>query len=541
MPSHEQYKQCEFKKKYIIIHDQIYGEGCYGQIYSCKKLDNIDQNIYCVKIVPINTEDIENLDAESDLQKTISELTKYHLVSKNLVQIIEIILDNTALYIVIEQCDYDLTIEFDLLIEEKKWYQEEEAVEIIQQLITGYQELNSLNIIHQNIKPENILIKYENKGRPNEKKVYKISDFYIAIILSKLNNRNDLIRTGSPNYSAPEVFLRDAISSKSDIYSLGMLFYQICYLSTFPYDCSTMQKRYQSLQKLKNNPLEFPPLTYNNADITNLLKHMIVYDENKRISFEDVIHHPIMKPKAKEDTAELRIEESTNFQSSRLFDKSSNFQKKRFDSILLRSQSLQRLLQLFYLRFKICQYLLSKINDDQNMLFLKLNIYLIARNEILYALAIIFIRPQEIHPYILSNNNQLILFDKLRELQNEIQNNQANFKYFKNLQDFIHVEYHQFQAQFKKFQMLIYLRQTFTNEQELFFEQSRSRRIETTRVINNIIIFQQTQLENISNEEQQLLDQITKLETLYPVSVYQSNKDIASLFPIQISNQENDF
>ncbi|CAD8099468.1 unnamed protein product [Paramecium primaurelia] len=533
-------KNIQFRDKYVITEDDYYGEGCFGQVYTCKLINDSDDTLYCVKAIPINVNQDLNNENETIINNTIAQLNSNQLKSINLVQISDIYFDSSVLFIVMERCDEDLSIEFNKLKEENTWYTEEEVFDLIQQLISGLKQLNSSVIMHQNLKPENILIKYENKGQTNERKIYKIADYEISILISKLSQKQDLIRTGSPNYTAPQVFEDDVIQSeKSDIFSFGILIYQICYKAQFPYDCSSINKRYQSLQYLKNNSFKAPPLNYSRGEqLQNLLESMIVYNEKQRISFADLFTHIVVKSKGLDDTVVMNSEyiysQSRNFGSSKLFDKSIHLEKKKKTSILLLLQKLQLLLESFLDKFKICQQLIEQIEDNNEFLFFKLNIYLIGNYQLLYALALIYIRPFELHPSILKYNDQLMLIEKLNEAQKGIKIYHPDTLIYKNLQDSIQLQYHQFANQFKRFYIDIKKRKDLSKELKQFMKQAVSRRIELIILQENINNFQQTYLNKIPKNLQQLLEQVVKFGSLSPISHYQKGIDQQYQTSVQI-------
>ncbi|CAD8108313.1 unnamed protein product [Paramecium primaurelia] len=537
-------KQSQFKDNYIILTDEYYGEGCFGQVYSCRKIDNTDPTIYCVKIIPINQE-IHNTTQQSEIEDiiktTISELDKNSPYQINLVQIFDIFYEGYFIYIVMEKCDEDLQIEFDKMNESNEWYTEEQVLDLIQQIITGQHQLHYQKIIHQDIKPENILIKYENKGQVNERKIYKISDYGIGRLIKEFTKKNDLIRTGTPNYSAPQMFENHIATEKSDIFSLKVLFYQICHKSQPPYDCSSMQKRYQSLQNLKTNSFQAPLLPYNKGNIfNNLIQRMIVYREDERIQFQDIIHHSVMKARGIEDTVVFN-NESTSFQSEKFYDKSQYLEKRRIGSILSRLKRLQSLLELFYNRFNLCNYFITQINNDENFLQLKLNVYLIAIYQLQYALALIYIRPFEMHLNTLEENDILILIDKLSKIQNAIKNFQAeDVTKNKYLEKQIQEEYHKFKKQFYSFSNILHSK--FLNktsfEDSQYFHKALMSKIKLQVLVINITKLKKTMSGMLSKDLQDLLDQIIKLETLFPVSTYKSDIDLTLLFSINIQQTD---
>ncbi len=93
-----------------------------------------------------------------------------------------------------------------------------EIGEIIRQLLDGLGYAHAQGVVHRDIKPSNILI--------NEEGRIKISDFGIARLdSSKLTHVGEVM--GSPGYMSPEQFLGTEIDARSDIYSVGIIAYEL--------------------------------------------------------------------------------------------------------------------------------------------------------------------------------------------------------------------------------------------------------------------------------------------------------------------------
>ncbi len=83
--------------------------------------------------------------------------------------------------------------------------------------------LNKRNIVHRDMKPDNILI-----GENNE---IKLVDFGFARALEPevLNTSSEMTALGTPYYMSPEMIEGNKSSSKCDVWSCGIIFYQILY------------------------------------------------------------------------------------------------------------------------------------------------------------------------------------------------------------------------------------------------------------------------------------------------------------------------
>jgi serine/threonine protein kinase len=93
-----------------------------------------------------------------------------------------------------------------------------EYLDLIIEILEGLKYAHSLNIVHCDIKPENILLKFTKTGWQA-----KISDFGIAK-LGQENEKSDT--TGSPGYMAPERFYGQ-FSLASDLYAVGIILYEL--------------------------------------------------------------------------------------------------------------------------------------------------------------------------------------------------------------------------------------------------------------------------------------------------------------------------
>lgn len=204
------------------------GEGGMSTVYRAKHLaldkENLEQEI------PVKEVAVKLLVQPRTKDPTILKRFKQEAVAiskldhSNIVRLRDYGIDNEGEpYLVM-----DLVVGQSLaqLLEAKHKFSLQDSFSIISQTLSALAHAHSQEIVHRDIKPSNIMISFDSAGKP----VVQVVDFGIA----KLNIVNDtsvLTRTGdmfgSPHYMSPEQCLGDPVDCRSDLYSLGCLFYEL--------------------------------------------------------------------------------------------------------------------------------------------------------------------------------------------------------------------------------------------------------------------------------------------------------------------------
>ncbi len=114
------------------------------------------------------------------------------------------------------------------------------SCDIIQQTAEALQFMHSSGVVHGDIKPENIFLTRSTGHRDRRKNLVKMLDFGLSrISLSQCASSDDQL-TGTPAYLAPERICGAPPNEKSDLYSLGVLFYEVL-TGKLPFDGSVPQ------------------------------------------------------------------------------------------------------------------------------------------------------------------------------------------------------------------------------------------------------------------------------------------------------------
>ena len=138
------------------------------------------------------------------------------LSHKNIVEIYDVGEDNDQYYIVMEYVPGRTLKE---LIAKRGALHVMEAIDIMKQVLSGTARAHQMGIIHRDLKPQNILV--------TDTGTAKIADFGIASIQSLTQFTQTDVIMGSLHYLAPELARGEKATVQSDIYALGIVFYEL--------------------------------------------------------------------------------------------------------------------------------------------------------------------------------------------------------------------------------------------------------------------------------------------------------------------------
>lgn len=224
--------------RYEIL-DKI-GTGGMSDVY--KAMDHILGREVAVKVL------------KQEFAEDVTFVTKFRseaqsaagLEHPNIVNIYDVGSENGMYYIVME---YVEGITLKTYIEKKGQLNFKEAISIAIQVGRGIEAAHNKGIIHRDIKPQNIIISTEGK--------VKVTDFGIARATSSNTIHADVM--GSVHYASPEQARNGYVDGKSDIYSLGIVMYEMV-TGRVPFDGdTTVAVALQHLQEEMVAPSAYAP------------------------------------------------------------------------------------------------------------------------------------------------------------------------------------------------------------------------------------------------------------------------------------------
>ena len=216
------------------------GAGGMSDVYKAK--DHVLGRFVAIKVL------------KPEFSEDVGFVSKFHteaqsaagLEHPNIVNIYDVGSEDGLHYIVME---YIEGITLKTYIEKKGRLTFKEAVSIAIQVGRGIEAAHNKNIVHRDIKPQNIMISTEGK--------VKVMDFGIARAATSNTIHSDVM--GSVHYSSPEQARNGFIDGKSDIYSLGIVMYEMV-TGRVPFDGdTTVSIAIQHLQEEMVPPSAYAP------------------------------------------------------------------------------------------------------------------------------------------------------------------------------------------------------------------------------------------------------------------------------------------
>lgn len=272
-----------------FVMTSMIGKGAFSKVY--RAIHKPTNQEVAIKIIPIT---------EKNSREILEEIsTTRDLKHPYVAELYEILEDKDNNYLIMEYlpngnlCDY---------IKQQGALSEDEAQFIFFQIVSAVSYLHSNNIIHRDIKAENILLDKNNNIR--------LIDFGLS---KHMSDKSDQCKTlcGTAAYCAPEIILGRMYNESVDIWSLGILLYMMLN-KRLPFVHSSVMGQ---MNLITNTSPEIPNSLSSSAQ--DLLNRMLNKDPSNRITLNEVLYHPWIEDQIFniEKVQEL-IEKKKNIQNS---------------------------------------------------------------------------------------------------------------------------------------------------------------------------------------------------------------------------------
>jgi serine/threonine protein kinase/lipopolysaccharide biosynthesis regulator YciM len=281
------------------------GQGGMGEVYQAK--DTILDRIVAIKVVYSSL-----LKKQEFLQRFLREAKiTASLNHQNIVKVFDLLIDNNNYYLIMEFIDGTSLRNY---LENRNEINILNELDLFLQILDGVEYAHNKNIVHRDLKPENIML--------SKDRIIKITDFGLAFALGSHSLTNPGVLMGTLGYLSPEQAQGIDVDFLTDIYSLGVILYELLTNNLPIIDTNAAAMIYKILHE---KPI--PPSKYNpniDKELENIILKAIEKDKAKRYKniseFKNTIINYINKiinnqNKISVDESESIKENNVNFQN----------------------------------------------------------------------------------------------------------------------------------------------------------------------------------------------------------------------------------
>lgn len=192
-------------------------------------------------------------------------------------------LEGSKLLLIMELADAgDLGFQIKHRRENKAYFLEQEVALMLSQILIAVHYIHSQSILHRDLKPANVFVKTNG--------LVKVGDFGLSKVFEETVSRpvaQSLV--GTPYYLAPEVWRREKYGKKADMFSIGVLWYEMLTLDR-PFKGGSVAAVMQSITEGKFNPLP----SNISADTAKLVVRLLASNPEERPSICEIFECALM-------------------------------------------------------------------------------------------------------------------------------------------------------------------------------------------------------------------------------------------------------
>eukprot|EP00475_Leptophrys_vorax_P007174 TRINITY_DN14548_c0_g1_i1.p1 TRINITY_DN14548_c0_g1~~TRINITY_DN14548_c0_g1_i1.p1 ORF type:complete len:455 (-),score=108.70 TRINITY_DN14548_c0_g1_i1:84-1448(-) len=256
--------------KYKVV--KKLGQGSYGTVYLVQ--DSKDNQYFVMKKITVSGMGEQEL---ADCKKEIQILSV--MKHPNIIRYKRSFVRRGALCIVMEYADGG---DLHQLIRQQrhagKYLPESQILDWFTQACLGLKHVHDHKILHRDLKTQNIFLTSNNEVR--------LGDFGISRVLKNTMDQAHTL-VGTPYYLSPEMVNGQPYDHRSDIWSMGVVLYEMLTLQ-HPFNADSLQML--ALKIIQGN---YPPIPKQYTESVNdLLSKMLKQDAKQRLDIDGVLAHP---------------------------------------------------------------------------------------------------------------------------------------------------------------------------------------------------------------------------------------------------------
>eukprot|EP01031_Cornospumella_fuschlensis_P037549 gene37549-45607_t len=254
-------------ENYVVL--EHIGEGSFGKVYKARrKSTGFTVAMKFISKHGKSEKDLKNLRQEIGILKTLDH--------ENIILMFDAFETDREFCVVTEYAQGEL---FDILQDDQR-LPEKTVQQIAKQLIKALHYLHSNRIIHRDMKPQNVLIGSNGK--------IKLCDFGFARAMSN----NTIVLTsikGTPLYMSPELVKEQPYDATSDLWSLGVILYEL-FVGQPPFYTNSI---YSLINHIVKDPVKYT--NDMSKDFKSFLQGLLQKNPAKRLNWPHLLDHPFVR------------------------------------------------------------------------------------------------------------------------------------------------------------------------------------------------------------------------------------------------------
>ncbi|KAG0174174.1 hypothetical protein DFQ28_004659 [Apophysomyces sp. BC1034] len=263
---------------------KLLGIGAFSKVYLAENVDNGEK--YAIKVIQ-KERMVNDSRMRSSIEREVGILKYIH--HPNVVQLEATMETERNLCIVLEYARGGELFDFVQQMHRNQQLDEQLVKKTFLNLVQVVQWMHQHNIVHRDLKLENILVRIDDDGMP----VVKVTDFGLARVVDP-EAPTLTTRCGSEEYTAPEIVQGSGYDGrKTDTWALGIILYALLvgYLP-FRYNPTNGERVSKLFYRIVKAEVKWPSNHSISAEARQVVERILVRNPDKRISLQNIANLP---------------------------------------------------------------------------------------------------------------------------------------------------------------------------------------------------------------------------------------------------------
>ncbi|XP_046144954.1 serine/threonine-protein kinase D3 isoform X4 [Osmia bicornis bicornis] len=261
----------DMSQLYEIFPDEVLGSGQFGTVYG--GIHRKSGRAVAIKVI-----DKLRFPTKQEAQLKNEVAILQNLSHSGVVNLERMFETPERIFVVMEKLKGDM---LEMILSSERGRLSERITKfLITQILVALKHLHSKNIVHCDLKPENVLLSSDSEFTQ-----VKLCDFGFARIIGEKSFRRSVV--GTPAYLAPEVLRNKGYNRSLDMWSVGVIIY-VSLSGTFPFN-----EEEDINEQIQNAAFMYPPVPWQeiSSDAIDLINNLLQVKQRKRFTVDKSLQH----------------------------------------------------------------------------------------------------------------------------------------------------------------------------------------------------------------------------------------------------------